>query len=138
MSEVPEPVTGNPQASIPRRFFMNETSPNPMSAATVSAGELTDLVRGNEQDLVARLTPLARRQSVTLDLSRVERIDAAGIAALITLHINAQAAGHRFAVSNLSPHVAEILALVGLEGILLSHNAIENSHCGLHFQRPAA
>ncbi len=117
---------------------MNGTIPNPMSAATVSAGELTELVRGNEQDLLARLTPLARRQSVTLDLSRVERIDAAGIAALITLHISAQAAGHRFAVSNLSPHVAEILALVGLEGILISHNTTDKSHFGLRSQRPAA
>ena len=45
---------------------------------------LTELVRGHDQDLFARLAPVVRRQSLLLDLELVERIDAAGIAALIT------------------------------------------------------
>jgi anti-anti-sigma regulatory factor len=60
---------------------------------------------------------------VTLDLTHVERIDAAGIAALISLYWCADAAGNRFTVVNASAHVAEILALVGLDRILLSRNA---------------
>jgi len=89
---------------------------------------LTELVRGNEQILLAQLSPIARRQNITLDLCVVERIDAAGIAALIALYAAAREAGYRFTVANPSPHVAEILALVGLERILVSHNAVINSH----------
>jgi anti-anti-sigma factor len=89
---------------------------------------LIELVRGNEQILLAELSPLVRRQNMTLDLCAVERIDAAGIAALIALYAAAREAGYRFTVANPSPHVAEILALVGLERILVSHNAVIKSH----------
>jgi anti-anti-sigma factor len=84
--------------------------------------ELNELVRGCEQLLVEEMTPVVRRQSVSLDMRNVERIDAAGIAALISLYREAHEAGHRFSVSNVAPHVAELLALVGLDGILMSHN----------------
>jgi anti-anti-sigma factor len=123
---------------------MNCTISDPMDTAIFPAGawteqtDLTELVRGNEQELLAWLSPLVRRQSVTLDMSSVERIDAAGIAALISLHASAHETGHSFAVANLSPHVAEILALVGLERILVSHNAVTKSHSGPHFYRSAA
>jgi anti-anti-sigma regulatory factor len=100
--------------------------------------ELTELVRGNEQGLLSRIIPLVRRQSVTLDLGRVQRIDAAGIAALISLHANAYEAGHCFSVVNTTPHVAEILSLVGLERILVFRNAVEKSYSGSCFERPAA
>jgi anti-anti-sigma factor len=100
--------------------------------------DLAELVRGNEQELLAWLSPLVRRHSVTLDMSPVERIDAAGIAVLISLHASAHQAGHCFKVVNLSPHVAEILSLVGLERILASHNAVTESHSGSQFYRPAA
>jgi anti-anti-sigma factor len=83
---------------------------------------LTELVRGDEQRLVERMTPLVRRRCVSLDLSPVERIDAAGIAALITLYTNACQAGHTFAISNASPRVRELLTLVGLDRILLSQD----------------
>jgi anti-anti-sigma regulatory factor len=100
--------------------------------------ELTELVRGSEQGLLARLTPLVRRQSVSLDLRWVQRIDAAGIAALISLHANAYEAGHCFTIVNPTPHVAEILRLVGLERILLSHNAAERSYSESCLECPAA
>ncbi|MGD0829538.1 MAG: STAS domain-containing protein [Terracidiphilus sp.] len=90
--------------------------------------DLTELVRGNEQVFLARYSPLARQRSMTLDLSPVKRIDAAGIAALIALHACAHEAGHCFSVVNPTPHVAEILALVGLERLLVSHNTNINSH----------
>jgi anti-anti-sigma factor len=123
---------------------MTETVLNPSGTTIVSVGELTELaeltelVRGNEEVLLARLLPLVRRQSVTLDLSLVERIDAAGIAVLITLYASAHEAGNHFNVTNLSPHVAEILALVGLERILESHNAVIKSHSGPRFEHHAA
>lgn len=84
---------------------------------------ITELVRGTDQRLIALFAPLVRRQSVALDLARIERIDAAGIAALITLYTDALHAGHAFAVCNLTAHVAEILSLVGLASILISKDA---------------
>jgi anti-anti-sigma factor len=109
-----------------------------MSMKIVSGGELTELIRGNEESLLARLTPLVRRHSVTLDLSRVRRIDAGGVSALVLLYESAREAGHCFTVANLSPHVAEILRLVGLKGILQSHNVVRTSHFGICCERPAA
>ena len=112
---------------------MTGTSPNLTDTAMFPAGELTglvqlteltELVRGQEQDVLARLAPLVRQQSVTLDLGLVQRIDAAGIAALISLHASAYESGHCFNVVNPTPHVAEILRLVGLDRILLSQNAV--------------
>jgi anti-anti-sigma regulatory factor len=126
---------------------MTNTTSNPMDKAIFPASELTglielleltELVRGNELELLERFTPLVRRQSLTLDLSCVRRIDAAGIAALISLHASAYEAGHCFNIVNPTPHVAEILSLVGLDRILLSHNAVERSHSGRCFECPAA
>jgi anti-anti-sigma factor len=90
--------------------------------------ELTELVRGCDRHLVEEMTPIVRRQSVSLDITSVERIDAAGIAALISIYRVAKEAGNSFSVSNAAPHVAELLALVGLDGILLSHNVEPSSH----------
>jgi len=129
---------------------------NPLSIARVSAGEqdelnqldeqnnqnkqtdLSELVKGSEQGLVERLMPLVSRQSITLDMSTVRRIDAAGISALVSLYSNARAAGYRFMVANPSRRVAEILTLVGLERILLSHIAVVISQSSPLFQSAAA
>lgn len=86
-----------------------------------------DLVRGNDRRLLDRLIPLVRCQSLALDLSSVQRIDAAGITVLIDLYRAAHQAGHCFTVSNLSPRIEKTLALVGLDRILVSHNAATNS-----------
>ena len=104
----------------------------------VTADGISELVRGNEQQLLDEVTPLVQRQSVTLDLGRVERIDAAGISALITLYATAWESGHGFAVSNVSGHVAQILTLVGLDRILVSQNAVDFSHPGACLDRSAA
>ena len=104
----------------------------------IEASNMTELVRGSEQRLLDRVGPLVRRQSITLDLGSVERIDAAGIAALISLYGSAREAGHRFTVTNASPRVAQILALVGLERILLSQNAVQTSHCAPRLVQSAA
>ena len=91
----------------------------------MAACDLTELVRGQDRDLVERMAPVVRQQNVALDLAKVDRIDAAGIAALISLYGYARDAGHGFAVANPTAHVREILSLVGLDRILLSQNAAE-------------
>jgi len=83
----------------------------------VSSGK--ELVRGREHEFIEELQPLVHSQSVCLDLGKIERIDAAGLSALITVYCDACKAGHRFAIANPSPRVREILALVGLDRILV-------------------
>jgi anti-anti-sigma factor len=104
----------------------------------IALPELAELVRGNEQLLLERLQPLVRRQHVTLDLENIERIDAAGLAALITLYCDACQAGYRFGISNPSARVREILALVGLDALLVSQNAEEVPYLGTQLQETAA
>jgi len=117
-----------------------DTTAEPAIAPHQSADsiQLTELVRGNDRRLLEHLEPLARRQSINLDLASVERIDAAGVSALVSLYTAARDSGHSFTVSNASPRVAEVLALVGLDRILLSHNAVWNFHSGQRLQRTAA
>ncbi len=86
-------------------------------------GETVELVRGREQSLLARLRPIVERESVLLDLGAVERIDAAGLAALIALYREACLAGHGFAVMHPRRHVREVLSLVGLDRVLLAGEA---------------
>lgn len=95
--------------------------PNPVVPEGV-----TSLVRGAEARLLEQILPLVRRQSVWLDLGGVERIDAAGIAALITLYRAASDAGHCFGVINPTPHVGEVLRLVGLDRFLMSESSTES------------
>ena len=99
---------------------------------------LTEIVRGSEGCLVDEMTPLVRRQDVSLDMSPVERIDAAGIAALISLYRLAEESGHRFSVYNVTPRVYELLALVGLEKVLVSHHANFTDNSGCRISQPAA
>lgn len=99
---------------------MNSTYVNASDMRVIAPGHLQELVRGQEAALLERLAPVVRTESVMLDLTEVERIDAAGIAALIALYGAARDAGHQFHVCNANHHVAEILTLVGLDRILLS------------------
>jgi anti-anti-sigma factor len=99
---------------------------------------LTELVRGQEKGFLDELAPVVSRQSVCLDLSLVERIDAAGLAALITLYCDACKAGHRFRVARPGPHVREILSVVGLDKILLSSNTNEFSNPCMEMAETAA
>jgi anti-anti-sigma factor len=99
---------------------------------------MTELVRGNHQHLLELLRPVVNRQSVILDLASIERIDAAGIAALVSLYTTARDAGNGFTVCNASSRVARILSLFGLDRILLSHNAVFGSDCDYLLRRNAA
>lgn len=111
---------------------------NETGTAFIAAGDWCELVRGEEQRLVDWLAPVVREQNVVLDLGHVNRIDAAGIAALIKLYGLARNAGHEFSVLHATRRVAEILTLVGLDGILLSHNADPNPQSGVCYERSAA
>ena len=86
---------------------------------------ISELVKGSERSLVDRLAPLVRTGNVTLDCTRVERIDAAGIAALICLYGSARDNGNHFHIANPSAHVREVLAIVGLDRILAVQDAAE-------------
>jgi anti-anti-sigma factor len=99
---------------------MTRNFENVMETSVTVQGNLHELVRGQEQCLLRDLEPVVRKQSVTLDMRQIERIDAAGIAALISLYGAAHMAGHEFAIMNASHRVAEILELVGLDRILIS------------------
>lgn len=114
---------------------MNSNTVQPEEMYVIEPAGITELVRGTDQRLIALFAPLVQRQSIALDLGKIERIDAAGIAALITLYSDAIHAGHAFSVCNLSAHVAEILSLVGLAPILISketapaHNRPDRRSC---------
>lgn len=116
---------------VPQEVFMNsirDTHPIRESAVRVAPKGINSLVRGAETSLLDQLMPLVRREPVWLDLGCVERIDAAGIAALITLYRTAHEAGRCFGVINPTPHVREILTLVGLSRFLLSDD-LEREGC---------
>ena len=103
------------------------------NAAIFNAAEFaesSELVRGQEQSFLHRLAPIVSRQCVALDMGSVERIDAAGLAALISLYCDACKAGHSFTIARAGRHVREILKLVGLDTILLSADERSaNSFC---------
>jgi anti-anti-sigma factor len=109
-----------------------------MREPTLSEQVCGQLLRGEDAGLVDRVGPLVRESNVTLDLTGVDRIDAAGISMLVTLYSGASRAGHRFNVSNASPRVVQILAVVGLDRLLVSHNAVQNSEYRCRFGRSAA
>jgi anti-anti-sigma factor len=90
----------------------------PFDTTTQFVSSVSELVRGQEEQFLEELQPIVSSRSVRLDLSRIERIDAAGLAALISVYCDACKAGHKFTVANPSRHVAEILSIVGLNKIL--------------------
>jgi anti-anti-sigma regulatory factor len=111
---------------------------NTADTLLIAPGDLQELVRGQEREFVERMTPIVRRQSVTLDFANIQRIDAAGIAALITVYGRAKSAGTTFSIINAPPHVVEILTLVRLDRILISHNVVQTSQASQCFAQPAA
>ena len=117
---------------------MNTALRQPFEALVVAPPEMTELVRGLEQCLIERVGPLLRDRDVVLDLNRIERIDAAGIAALISLYSAARNSGHTFSIKCVSPRVAEMLTLVRLDDVLISHNVVFASQCEAAYEWPAA
>lgn len=103
---------------------MNTISSEANSIRVVAPTGMTELVRGSDHLLVAKLAPVVRQHDVALDLAPVERIDAAGIAALISLYHCARENGHNFSVYNVATRIEDILHLVGLDHILVLHDGI--------------
>jgi anti-anti-sigma factor len=95
------------------------------------ASETTEIVRGQEEKFLEQFEPIVRSNSIELDMSRVERIDAAGIAALIKLYCDATQAGRGFKILNPRPHVREILALVGIDRVLMAEGAKDERAMGM-------
>jgi anti-anti-sigma factor len=91
-----------------------------------------ELVRGTEAQVIRELLPRVRQESIALNLSGVKRIDAAGIAALITLYCSSVAAGRDFSVIAPSPHVLELLQIVGLESILVAGSRLSSREQPCH------
>ena len=87
------------------------------------ASETTEIVRGQEDKFLGQFEPIVRTHSIELDMSPVERIDAAGIAALIRLYCDAVQAGRCFTILNPKPHVLEIMAIVGIDRLLMTATA---------------
>jgi anti-anti-sigma factor len=96
------------------------------------------LVRGEESEFVNEIAAQLHSRSVELDLSRVEQIDAAGIAALVSLYAQAHDLRRSLTIVAVSRHVKEILTLVGLEGVLLSHIVSAAPQSGPHLETVAA
>lgn len=105
--------------------FLNIASASNPLAAVIAVN--CELVRGTEARVIDELLPRVKQGSVALDLSAVERIDAAGIAALITLYCGSVEAGTDFYVLAPSPHVLELLRIVGLESILVAEDRLTGS-----------
>ena len=111
---------------------------NPVESARKIVLKLNELVRGQEQSFLEELAPAVVREDVTLDFAAVERIDAAGLAALITLYTDACKAGHRLTVLRPSRHVSEILQIVGLDRILVVQPVAELGLGNMQLQGSAA
>lgn len=111
---------------------------NQNDTRVVALEGMTELVRGTDTQLVAALAPVVRDENIALDLNEVNRIDAAGIAALICLYGYAHEAGRTFHVCNVSHRVAEILTLVGLDHILVTDGPLAGSPCPSCETRTAA
>lgn len=107
--------------------FLNLSSASNSLASVVAVN--FELVRGTETQVIDELMPRVKQESVVLNLASVERIDAAGIAALITLYCSAVEAGTEFSVIDPSHHVLELLRLVGLEQILVAGNRQPGALC---------
>ena len=96
---------------------------NPRFTSTTEfVSGVRQLVRGRELEILEPIQLLVESGPVCLDLSSTERIDAAGLAALVSLYCAASEAGHEFSVINPQRQVARVLALVGLDRILVSKN----------------
>jgi anti-anti-sigma factor len=122
---------------VAKEVIMTRNYQTVMDTTTPVPANLHELVRGQEQSLLKALEPVVQQHSVTLDMRQIERIDAAGIAALISLYGAAHAAGHEFAIINASHRVAEILKLVGLDRILITHDAAPTTPAEC-YEMPAA
>ena len=96
------------------------------------------LIRGCEASFLAELESRAVDSDLELDLGQVERIDAAGIGALLHLRALADQAGRRLSISSASRRATEVIRLVGLESVFMSHIVKPVAQCEATRFHPAA
>ena len=99
---------------------------NPSSATCEGTAWLecpSKLVLGNEDILLTQALPLIDECGLTLDMSGVEELDAAGIGTLVFLWQCAERADTPFALVNPSRRVQQLLALVHLDQVLIGSAA---------------
>lgn len=88
------------------------------TASTVRlAGEVDVATAPQLVDLLAALRRDGHCQ-ITVDMSGVEFIDAAGLRALVTAHHRLAAAGGHLTVSGSRPFVQRVIRIAGLAGVL--------------------
>jgi anti-anti-sigma factor len=75
------------------------------------------LVRGQEQPLLSLAMPALEKGDLTLDMSQVQMVDAAGLGMLVVLHHCAAQSGHRLRLLNPGPRVAQLLSLTRLDSV---------------------
>jgi anti-anti-sigma factor len=95
---------------------------NPSSAACEGTAWLecpSKLIRGEEDRLLVLALPMLEECGLTLDMSKVREMDAAGIGTLVFLWQCAERADKPFALVNPSRRVMQLLALVHLDDILI-------------------
>lgn len=132
---------GNKGGAFPKEDFMNTGILEPVATRNYQTAEpagMSEVVRGECVRLLERLGLLVAEQNVMLDMTGVVRIDAAGISTLLTLYCRAREAGNRFALVNVPARIVEILSVVGLEPLLLSHNPVQDSQYEPELCRTAA
>jgi len=95
---------------------------NPSSTACEGTAWLecpSKLIRGHEDRLLTLALPLVEKCGLTLDMSHVAELDAAGIGTLVFLWQCAERANKPFALVQPSLRVIQLLALVHLDDILI-------------------
>jgi anti-sigma B factor antagonist len=74
-----------------------------------TAGQLEAAVRGQVRP----------GRSVTIDLSGIDLCDSTGLGALVRLHRSAQAAGGQLCLRGARRHVADVLAMTGINKVIV-------------------
>jgi anti-anti-sigma factor len=75
------------------------------------------LIRGHEQSFLAIAMPALEKGDLTLDMSQVQQLDAAGLGMLVVLHHCAAQAGNHLRLLNPAPRVAQLLSLTKLDSV---------------------
>jgi len=76
------------------------------------------VVFGVESKTLRRITTSRREPHISLDLSRVDGIDAAGLGLLVELHRWTQRHRSRLTIANPSPRAHKLIALTSLDRVL--------------------
>jgi anti-anti-sigma factor len=82
------------------------------------SGEIDLSVSAHLADIVIDCASRTDASDIVIDLSGVSFIDSTGLGALITIRLAARERGQRLVLQSPTPHVAEVLAITGLDHVL--------------------